>query len=97
MGDPAHTLVNKHASHVWSKVSFDLDMLWINKCFLLDHGTHVDGARASDFRFVCDLPFLSPFVFLNPFCDAQRQQIAPGEMGHAGVPRDRIPCRTTRI
>lgn len=23
-GDPAQTLVNKHASHVWSKVCFDL-------------------------------------------------------------------------
>lgn len=30
IGDPAQTLVNKHASHVWSKVSFNLDMLSIS-------------------------------------------------------------------
>jgi hypothetical protein len=27
IGDPAHTLVNKHASHVWSKVRISSSLL----------------------------------------------------------------------
>jgi hypothetical protein len=51
LGDPAQTLVNKHASHVWSKVSiegFDFAKPHLG----LDHGIILDASCSSDFRLV---------------------------------------------
>jgi hypothetical protein len=48
------TLVNKHASHVWSKVRGPLRLVcrWTLTNMYLDHGVDVDGSRASNFRIV---------------------------------------------
>lgn len=53
LGDPAQTLVNKHASHVWSKV-FSIIKLQGSAVFtvLLDYGTVLDSACPSDFHLV---------------------------------------------
>lgn len=48
LGDPAQTLVNKHASHVWSKVSgFSLSRIRSGLLFL-DHGALLDATSTSD-------------------------------------------------
>lgn len=47
LGDPAQTLVNKHASHVWSKVG-ELSLFTICSGLLLsDHGALLDATSTS--------------------------------------------------
>jgi hypothetical protein len=46
-GDPAQSLVNKHASHVWSKVCFFLSTCWLCHVFMsipvsLGYGARLD-------------------------------------------------------
>jgi hypothetical protein len=63
LGDPAQTLVNKHASHVWSKVLYSIVKVQESGVFnvaLLDHGIVLDSARASDFHLVSLI--CSPFL-----------------------------------
>lgn len=51
LGDPAQTLVNKHASHVWSKVSVEaIDFTRPN--LGLDHGIILDASCPSNFCLV---------------------------------------------
>ena len=56
LGDPAQTLVNKHASHVWSKVLQSNFRSTSSEVFtavaLLDYGIVLDSPRASDFHLV---------------------------------------------
>lgn len=54
LGDPAQTLVNKHASHVWSKVCFTkfLTPYNINPQRRVDNGAHLDAACTTHLR-VC--------------------------------------------
>ena len=54
LGDPAQTLVNKHASHVWSKVlhSVVATRSAVFTAALLDYGVVLDSARASNLRLV---------------------------------------------
>jgi hypothetical protein len=53
LGDPAQTLVNKHASHVWSKVRFCLDSFYRRHSRgVSDHGVDLDAACSADFRIV---------------------------------------------
>ena len=61
LGDPAQTLVNKHASHVWSKVrprserfAWSNFNLWV--FFFTDHGVDLDAARPTYLRLVRVLP-----------------------------------------
>ena len=57
-GDPAQTLMNKHASHVWSKVLLAFNRratrsaVFIASAALLDYGIVLDSARASYFHLV---------------------------------------------
>lgn len=62
LGDPAQTLVNKHASHVWSKVR---DTLFIGRTVtdgILDHGADMDATGAADFRVVSGLFGYPPWL-----------------------------------
>jgi len=55
LGDPAQTLVNKHASHVWSKVFRSIVKIQGSSVLtvtLLDYGTVMDSTRASNFHIV---------------------------------------------
>lgn len=55
LGDPAQTLVNKHASHVWSKVRHPLNFCSphvLTKSS--DHGAFVDASGATNFCIVRD-------------------------------------------
>ena len=53
LGDPALTLVNKHASHVWSKV-YPRPYRFTLRCdeCHLDHGIELDTSSATDIRLV---------------------------------------------
>jgi hypothetical protein len=51
LGDPAQTLVNKHASHVWSKVSVEL-IDFAKPHPGLDHGVILDASCPANFRLV---------------------------------------------
>lgn len=52
-GDPAQTLVNKHASHVWSKVrSSTLTLSYQSLPPRQDHGVDMDSSCSSDLRLV---------------------------------------------
>ncbi|KAH9964180.1 armadillo-type protein [Russula dissimulans] len=51
LGDPAQTLVNKHASHVWSKVYYMSSNLNVLTC-LADNGTDVDASRSTNLHIV---------------------------------------------
>ena len=57
LGDPAQTLVNKHASHVWSKVLCSIVKLRgaVLSIALLDYGTLLDTACPSNFHVVCSV------------------------------------------
>jgi hypothetical protein len=48
LGDPAQTLVNKHASHVWSKVNLIVIRCRKALTYDLDYGANLDTAGASD-------------------------------------------------
>jgi len=52
IGDPAKTLVNKHASHVWSKVRIEFQALSGNYLLCIDHGVDLDASCTSDIRIV---------------------------------------------
>lgn len=52
LGDPAQTLVNKHASHVWSKVRTEKFSLSIGPNYKTDHGIILDTPSPSNFRIV---------------------------------------------
>ena len=49
LGDPAQTLVNKHASHVWSKVSVATYPIWLTKLLMssTDYGIDLDAPCSS--------------------------------------------------
>jgi pumilio RNA-binding family len=49
LGDPAQTLVNKHASHVWSKVRTKQFPLTTGTNHKIDNGIVLDISRPSDF------------------------------------------------
>ncbi len=49
LGDPAQTLVNKHASHVWSKVRTKESSLTTGTNYKIDNGIVLDISRPSDF------------------------------------------------
>jgi len=49
LGDPAQTFVNKHASHVWSKVRAKKSSLSTGTNNKLDNGIVLDISRPSDF------------------------------------------------
>ncbi len=53
LGDPAQTLVNKHASHVWSKVRGRIIVCAQLTETFLDHGAQLDGSCTSHLRVVC--------------------------------------------
>ena len=48
LGDPASTLTNKHASHVWSKVRFILLSNCKAENRMTDYGIDLDSAGAPD-------------------------------------------------
>ena len=53
LGDPAKTLINKHASHVWSKVRTPYILLGHSHISMVDHGDKLDSSSASYFYVVC--------------------------------------------
>lgn len=57
VGDPATTLVNKHASHIWSKGCFQCRSFWI------DNGIDWYGTCSTYLRLV--RPFLSSVPFIT--------------------------------
>lgn len=54
LGDPAQTLVNKHASHVWSKVTcgtlYPIERVLI--IWITDHGVDMDRSSTAHIRLV---------------------------------------------
>jgi hypothetical protein len=52
LGDPAQTLVNKHASHVWSKVGCDFYTGVLTNHRHSDHGVDLDSSSPSHIRLV---------------------------------------------
>jgi hypothetical protein len=66
MGDPAQTLVNKHASHVWSKVCSTVSAVRSRHVnyFPEGNGVIVDTARTSD---LCIVSQISLFSESNSF------------------------------
>lgn len=52
LGDPAQTLVNKHASHVWSKVISHSYPRFQILTTLADYGTDLDASRPADLYIV---------------------------------------------
>ena len=89
LGDPAQTLVNKHASHVWSKVSFD-DTNFTSLHSGLDHGVVVDASCSSHLCLVSSLTWLQvPEISKS---HTQREQITSGKVGCPSLPRDWFTC-----
>lgn len=65
-GDPAQTLVNKHASHVWSKVHSRFSRLLLYDMLIrstLGHGVDMDGACSTHIHLVIGMCF-KPIEYL---------------------------------